>query len=66
MTNMLPASVGADGRVNLFVGNVSRQSIWDVNALTTVAALPSEMAGSEGSIQKGWDGVESGCELGTG
>lgn len=23
MTNMLPASVGSDGRVNLFVGNVS-------------------------------------------
>jgi hypothetical protein len=23
MTNLLPAAVGADGRVNLFVGNVS-------------------------------------------
>jgi hypothetical protein len=27
MTNLLPAAVGADGRVNLFVGNVSSARI---------------------------------------
>lgn len=28
MTNLLPSAVGADGRVNLFVGNVSCQSLF--------------------------------------
>lgn len=30
------------------------------------AAIPGAMAGSEGSIQKGWNGIEGRCELGTG
>jgi hypothetical protein len=29
MTNLLPAAVGADGRVNLFVGNVSHHETLD-------------------------------------
>lgn len=66
MTNMLPASVGSDGRVNLFVGNVSFRVLGRRTDLITTAPVSSKMAGSEGSVQESGDGAESGCELGPG
>lgn len=47
MTNLLPAAVGADGRVNLFVGNVSLLITHGTSSLLKYA---SYLTASDGKI----------------
>ena len=64
MTNLLPSAVGQDGRVNLFVGNVSMDT-FNRQARLTTASISRSMAGSQGFVQKSRNGVACRCQLGS-
>ena len=70
MTNLLPSAVGTDGRVNLFVGNVSsaQRAAIDFGSKTwlTIVTVSCSMARPQRSFQKGWNGVTRRCQPGAG